>query len=742
MQPASHPALALIPRPVRIGIAAMIATVVAQALLAAAGLATVADALSALVVPLMAAGLVAERVRRTHSERTAWLAVVASLGLLICGNVYCMLAFADPANPPVPSAADLFYLTEYPTMFLALGLLVRDRAIGFRPSLWIDGIVATLSIAGVWAALDPLTVAHAGTILGALTLHAYVVGDVVLAAGALGTFALFSWRPGGAWIAIAGGLAVQSAADLLTSMSPGGVNTASLMQIVAVLWSLTVATITVAAWLPTTRRPHHTIAEWRAQVPTVAFSTIALGTLVAGVAGDVPVLARTLATGAVAAAMLRLLWTANENAGLEFARKLAVTDDLTGLGNRRRVWTAMRAACSHRERFAMLMVDLDGFKEVNDALGHAAGDVLLRAVADRLSRLVRPDDVLARLGGDEFGVLVRGCDEDGAKAFAGRLGEVLAADFAVQGISISVSASVGIAIATGDDSAPELLRRADVAMYSAKRGHTGFEVYREHQDPAKTRLLLTEELRQAIATHTLEVYYQPKAHLQSSCVFGFEALVRWPRADGTLLLPADFLPLAADAGLMYDLTLVVLGRALNDLADLRQHYPDLTVAVNVPAVAILDASLARDIERLLSVACVPGSALEIEITEETVVADKARARALIAGLRAQGVAVSIDDYGTGFSSLQYLRELEVDSLKLDRSVVTGLSRSTRAATIVDSTVRLAHALGLRVIAEGVETAADWDALHALECDGVQGFYLGRPLPFDAIASVLADTEAA
>jgi diguanylate cyclase (GGDEF)-like protein len=720
----------------------MVTMVFAQAVMAAAGLAGDANLLGALVVPLMAAGLVVERVRRTRSERAAWIAVVASLLLLIGGNVYCVLVFADPSNPPVPSAADLFYLAEYPTMFLALGLLIRNRAIGFRPSLWIDGLVATLSIAGVWTALDPPAVAHAGSVLGALTLHAYVVGDIVLAAGALGTFALFSWRPGGAWIAIAGGLAVQSAADLLTSMNPAGVGAAALMLIVGVLWSLAVATVTVAAWLPTTRRPHHTIAEWRAQVPTVAFSTIALGTLVAGVAGNVPVVARTLATGAVAAAMLRLLWTANENAGLEFARKLAVTDDLTGLGNRRRLWTAMRAACSRRERFAMLMVDLDGFKEVNDALGHAAGDVLLRAVADRFSRLVRPDDVLARLGGDEFGVLVRGCHEDGARVFARRLGEVLQADFAVQGISISVAASVGIAIAIGDETAPELLRRADVAMYTAKRGRTGFEVYREQHDPGTSRLRMIEELRQAIAAHALEVYYQPKATLRSSVVFGFEALVRWPRADGTLLPPADFLPLAADAGLMYDLTLVVLARALSDLADLRQHYPDLTVAVNVPAVAILDASLARDIERMLAVACLPGSALEIEITEETVVADKSRARTLIAGLRALGVAVSIDDYGTGFSSLQYLRELDIDSLKLDRSVVTGLSRSARATTIVDSTVRLAHALGLRVIAEGVETAADWDALHALECDGVQGFYLGRPLPFDSIGALLAGAEAA
>jgi diguanylate cyclase (GGDEF)-like protein len=729
-----------IPRIVRFGMAAMVAAVAGQALLAAIGLDTGADIAGGLVVPLLAALIVAERVRRTHSERTAWSAVVVALGLLIAGNVYCVLAFADPASPPVPSPADIAYLSEYPLMFMALGLLVRDRAVGFRPSLWIDGVVATLSVAGLWTALDPPQVAHAGSMLGALTLNAYVVGDVVLAAAAVGTFALFSWRPGPAWLVIAGGLVAQSAADLLTSMSGG--HSAVVLQLIGVLWSVAVATFIIAAWMPTTKRPHHTIAGWRAQAPTVAFSTVALGTLVAGVAGDVPVLARTFATAAVAAAMLRLLWTANENVGLEFARRLAVTDDLTGLGNRRQLWTSIRAACARRERFALLMIDLDGFKEVNDALGHNAGDLLLRGMADRFSRLIRPDDVLTRLGGDEFGVLVRGCDEAAAVAFADRVGEVLETGFRVHGITVRVAASVGIVIAVGDDTAPELLRRADVAMYEAKRNRSRREVYDPETDQrSPARLAMMDQLRRAIEARTLAVHYQPKARLRSGEVYGLEALVRWRMPDGELLMPAEFLPLADNAGLMYELTLCVLERALADVAGLRVRRPQLTVAVNVPPVAILDANLALDIARLLAAAGLPGRALEIEITEESLMADRLRARSLIAGLRELGVAISIDDYGTGYSSLPYLRDLEVDSLKLDRSFVTGLAHSGKAGTIVASTIKLAHALGLWVVAEGVESSDDWLALDALDCDAVQGFLLSRPVPIEVIAGSLGSADA-
>ncbi len=736
-----QPVIATVPRRIRVGMVALAMIVVSQVVMAAAGLTTAADGIAEFGVPLIATLLVAERARRTRTDRTAWLAVSASLLLLIAGNAYCTLAFSDPLNPPVPSLADIAYLTEYPVMFLALGLLVRGRTLGFRASMWIDGAVAMLSIAALWTALDPPRVGHTGSIPAELVLHAYVIGDLVIGSAAIGTLALFTWRAGADWIAIVCGITVQAVADLLTSMAAPGAT--GLLQLISLLWSLAVAAFVFAAWMPASKRSRRAVAGWRAQAPTVAFSVVALGVLVAGVAGDVPVLARTLATCALAAAIGRLLWTANENVDLEFARRLALTDDLTGLGNRRELMAAMRAACAGDGRFAVLLIDLDGFKEVNDTLGHAAGDTVLRTVADRFSRLVRPDDVLVRLGGDEFGVLLGACDADGAVTFADRMAEVLTTGFHVQGINVRVDASTGIAVATGPETPSELLRRADVAMYEAKRNYTRRAVYRAETDErSPARLATLQELREAIAARALEVHYQPKANLRSSRVYGLEALVRWRMPDGTLLPPAAFLPLAERAGLMYELTLFVLERAMRDIARLRERNFDLTVAVNVPPMAILDATLVRDIARLLDAAGLPANALEVEITEDSLMADRARAQSLITDLRQLGVAVSIDDYGTGYSSLPYLRDLEVDSLKLDRSFVTGIANSDKARTIVASTIQLAHALGMWVVAEGVESNADRHALEALDCDAVQGYLVSRPVPIETISASITDTRAA
>jgi diguanylate cyclase (GGDEF)-like protein len=715
---------------------AMALAVAAQSVMALTGGGDAALAVGLLAVPALAAALVWERVRRTRSERAAWSAVGIALVLLIGGNVYSIVAFADPADAPVPSPADVLYLAEYPLLFVALGLLVRARVVGFRPSMWIDGAVATLAIAALWTAAGLSAPEASATAAGAATINAYVILDAVLVSLAIGTLALFRWRAEVGWIVIVGGVTVQSVADLLaTRLSAGG--DSALVQSVALLWSLALVAIGLSAWLHPTRSRASAIAGWRAQAPPAVFSLVALGILMTSILGNVPITARILATGAVAAAMVRLLWTANENVSLEVARTQAVTDDLTGLGNRRLLTAAIAAACAKGGQIAVLLLDLDGFKEVNDALGHAAGDRLLREVGERLARIARPDDVLARIGGDEFGMLVHSAGEAAARTAADRMSGALERPFDLCGIRVRVAASTGIALtSSGREAPPELLRRADVAMYEAKRDRRRHCLYRPDDDErSPDSLVMIERLRHAIEERSLDVHYQPKAAVRTGAIYGIEALVRW-RPDADLLPPAVFLPMAERAGLMYDLTMCVLERALADLAVARLHHPALTVGVNAPVVAILDATFARDVERLLASSGIPGTALDIEITEDGLMSDHDRARTLIADLRRLGVTVSIDDYGTGYSSLQYLHDLEVDSLKLDQAFVTGLAASETSRTIVASTIQLAHALGLHVVAEGVETCEDWETLDMLGCDAAQGFLLGRPAPLAGVVEAI------
>jgi EAL domain-containing protein (putative c-di-GMP-specific phosphodiesterase class I) len=259
-------------------------------------------------------------------------------------------------------------------------------------------------------------------------------------------------------------------------------------------------------------------------------------------------------------------------------------------------------------------------------------------------------------------------------------------------------------------------------------------------DRSPERLALVGQLRSAIELRELAVHYQPKALLLTGEAFGLEALVRWPHPERGVLAPAAFLPLAEHAGLMHDLTICVLERALTDLASLRRRWPALTVAVNVSVPTLLRADFPEEIDRLLLERELPPAALEIEITEDVLMTDAGRARTLVGELRGRGISVAIDDYGTGYSSLRYLRDLEVDWLKVDQSFVRGLNEHSSSARIVESTILLAHALGLRVVAEGIEDARDWSVLSSLRCDAAQGYLLTRPLSHGEIATWLAAYE--
>jgi diguanylate cyclase (GGDEF)-like protein len=445
-----------------------------------------------------------------------------------------------------------------------------------------------------------------------------------------------------------------------------------------------------------------------------------------------------------------------ENAALRAVEKLRLKqladeahhDPLTGLPNRRRFIEELEKTVydSAGRDCAVLMLDLDRFKEINDSFGHSVGDDLLCLVGPRLGRVLQPGDLLARMGGDEFAVLLPDADHARALEVAHRLGTALRDEFVLDGMPLHVDASIGIALCPdhGRDRSL-LLARADTAMYAAKRDRRGFELWEpDGTQDSRDRLETLEQLRGALDTEELVPYYQPKLDLRTGAVIGVEALVRWQHPTRGLLTPDVFLPLAEQAGLMRRLALRVLERSLTDLRTWRAAGHELSVAVNLSVSNLQDVALPDQVAMLLDSLGVPARALTLEITEDVLMADAARTRQVLDGLRRLGVQLSIDDYGTGYSSLAYLRALPVHELKLDRSFVRNLTSDPRAAAIVRSTMQLSRDLGMTMVVEGVEDAEALAALCEWNCDIAQGFHVARPmaagdfLPWLAARSLPAD----
>ena len=420
----------------------------------------------------------------------------------------------------------------------------------------------------------------------------------------------------------------------------------------------------------------------------------------------------------------------------EALRHQALHDALTGLPNRTllldRLEQALRSAQRDGRPLALLLLDLDRFKEVNDTFGHPAGDRLLRQVGRRLRRVVRAADTVARLGGDEFAVLLSAADTGGATAVAEKIRRALEAPVGRGGSRVSAAASIGIALypAHGTE-ATTLLQHADVAMYVAKRTGGAAAVYDPTQDiSTPNRLALLADLRGAIARDELVLHYQPKVDLATGRVARVEALVRWQHPRRGLLPPAQFIPLAEQTGLMGPLTLWVLGEALRQCARWRRAGLALGVNVNLSMANLHDPALPEAVAGLLQAHGVAPADLRLEVTESAMAADMTRTIATLERLATLGVHIAVDDYGTGYSSLAYLKRLPVDELKIDKGFVRHLATDETDATIVRSTIGLGHNLGLRVVAEGVEDHATLELLRVMGADAVQGYYVSRPLPPD------------
>jgi diguanylate cyclase (GGDEF)-like protein len=426
----------------------------------------------------------------------------------------------------------------------------------------------------------------------------------------------------------------------------------------------------------------------------------------------------------------------------EDLQRMATTDELTGLANRERFRTrlAEEIETSGNEPFAVMLMDLDRFKEINDTLGHHYGDELLSRLGARLARCVGPVGLVARLGGDEFAVLPSRRTDD-ATALEQLAHDVLACvqePIIVDELTLEVGASVGIARFPRDGrDANSLLRRADVAMYRAKEAQTGSKLYEtEHDHHSLRRLSVITDVRRALGSGQVVVHYQPKIDLQDHRVRGAEALVRWQHPKLGLLAPSAFIDVVEQTGLIGPLTRHVLQLALAQCAAWRRVGEDLSVAVNLSVRNLLDHDLSRDIEALLNAHDLPPDALELEITESMIMSDPERALATLGRLSKLGVGLSVDDFGTGYSSLANLRRLPIDELKIDRSFVSPMLRDESDLIIVRSTINLGHDLGLKVIAEGVEDEPTLERLAVLGCDLAQGYHLSRPLPSEAFNAYL------
>ncbi len=732
------------PRPVRVLLRLLVAAVVLWTLSLLPGVRPSGQVVPLLDVwlrnalwPLFAV-LAVWRAVAVRTDRLAWsfLAAAVTVGSVLSFAFYAVL-------PRVPSEAlaavvDVGWLAMYPLAYAGFVLLLGGGRL--RRAVWLDallaafagGSLAALALIGRLLTLDPRG------LVPALVHLAYPLGDLLLLMVVASVFGALGWRAGRAWTFLGLGFAVQSIADAAYAAGAASWRVGTLVDS---CWTTSLLLVVVAAW----QRPQPATARTGGQghlVTAAVSAVLCVAVLFTATVLEVPPVVSLLALGGVLTSVARTGVAFRQVRDLAVFRSQARTDELTGLANRRRFTEALSAALRRTApgRPAVLLVDLDRFKEVNDSLGHAAGDELLLEVGRRFATALRPGDLLARFGGDEFAVLTREGGGGSAAALAARLSAALSGPFVLSGVRVHVGSSTGVAVSVdGSEGAAELIRRADVAMYRAKADRCAVHQYADALDElSRDRLRLVDELRTGIEGGQLVLHHQPKIAVASGRVTGVEALVRWQHPERGLVPPDVFLPLVEDAGLSSALSAQVLRMALRDCARWHAGGLPISVAVNLSTSELLDEDLPRRVAAMLREVGLTGSALVVEITESVFMVDKRTSVAVLSALRDQGIRISIDDYGTGYSSLAYLRELPLDELKLDRSFTQDLDTDPRTAAIVASTVALAHSLGLAMVAEGVESDAVLERLRRDGCDLAQGFHVSRPLPADALEAWFAE----
>ncbi len=700
---------------------------------------------------LLAAGLIAVRAYRVTAERSAWILIAAGMTCSAMGDVIYALWVPDGQSP---SAADPAYLAYYPLVYAGLLLLLRARLKRASLLIQLDSLVYGLTMAAVAAALTAGPIHTAATREPATVLVGilYPWGDLVLLALAAGMLPIRGWRNEFRWILLVAGFVLFAVADTayLFETSAESYRVGSLLD---ACWPASSLLVAMASWAPSSSEVPLPSRGLGSYLKSVACAVAALAVAILGHDSRLATILAALSLIAIAA---RFAVTFRDVSLLAESHKHAMTDELTALPNRRSLATALTAASASESsgpslltrtpsRRALLLLNLYEFQEINDSVGRHFGDELLRHIANRLSNSVRHEDLLARVGDDEFAILMAGgADLIAARAHAGRLLEALSEPFALDPITLQVDARIAIALYPDHCDHPhELLNRAETAMPHAKSAtskiavyDSTFGLYHEY-DPN-----LIEELRTALFDgEGLAVHYQPKINASDQSVHSVEALLRWHHPGRGLLLPEEFLPAAERAGLMRKVANLALSDALEQIQSWREQGIAAAVAVNLSATNLLDLDLVGTIERLLRTHDLPGDALIIEITESALV-DSVRSRNTVAALQQLGVRISLDDYGTGWSSLARLQDVSVDELKLDKVFVARLAQDPRSVAIVRSTVALAQSLGADLVAEGVEDEVTLGALRRYGCTITQGFVHSPPLPANDLQHWITSRQAA
>jgi len=690
------------------------------------------------------------RVKRSRELRSAWLALAVGIVLITVGNL--VYTFHDQNLIPIPDPApsDAVYLVAYAAFIIGVAILTQSSFGRFHASVRLDGAIAGLAIGALagMAWFGPLW--HmTGRPLEIAVNMAYPLCDLVLIVLLVAGLAPHRYQPNWSTMLLMAGMTCFVVGDLFT-LNQIAANTYVPGTPLDEAWPIGLFFIAVAASVRYRRRGPRPAASASSPAGITAvpvlFGILSLGVLAASLLWHASALVQAMAIAALALVIGRMWMTLREVRHSVGNYQDARTDDLTGLPNRRAFFEHLQSpAFTDPAKGALagvLLVDLDGFKEVNDALGHAAGDQLLCVLANRFDQRLASRGLLARLGGDEYAFA---CSVEGEKdlvAIAHEFSDALSDPCVLDGTSIRVGASVGVAMSHQEGSSSgELLRCADVAMYEAKRTQSKVAVYRGGADPSnRDRLALLDSLREAIETRAFTVHYQPTLNMRTATVHGVEALVRWHHPKLGLLYPDSFIPLAEQNGLVPQITHAVLDLAVAQAARLDRVGYRLQMSVNISRHDLVDDDLADYVDTILAKHGFPHERLTLEITESALGGDPARAERCVRELRARGLRISIDDFGVGYSSMSQLLELSIDELKIDKSFVLGLTSDPRAQAIVRSAIELAQALDLTIVAEGIESEEVFQSLQIIGADIGQGNVIARPLNEEELDEYLARSE--